>query len=80
MAAVAGALDAQLAANAAAEPDLAARIREAGIEFVYYQFVTLSGRVMAKVVPAATWPATSRRACSSTARRSPTSCPIATAS
>ena len=52
MAAVAGALDAQLAANAAAEPDLAARIREAGIEFVYYQFVTLNGRVMAKVVPA----------------------------
>ena len=52
MAAVAGALDAQLAANAAAEPDLAARIREAGVEYVYYQFVTLNGRVMAKVVPA----------------------------
>jgi len=52
VAALAGALDAQLAANAAAEPELAARIREAGIEFVYYQFVTLNGRVMAKVVPA----------------------------
>jgi glutamine synthetase len=52
VAAVAGALEAQLAANAAAEPDLAGQIREAGVEFVYYQFVTLNGRVMAKVVPA----------------------------
>jgi glutamine synthetase len=49
---VSDALDRQLAANAALEPDLAARIREAGVEFVYYQFVTLNGRVMAKVVPA----------------------------
>ena len=46
------ALDDQAAANAALEPDVAARIREAGVEFVYYQFVTLNGRVMAKVVPA----------------------------
>jgi glutamine synthetase len=46
------ALERQLAANAALEPDLAARIREAGVDFVYYQFVTLNSRVMAKVVPA----------------------------
>jgi glutamine synthetase len=46
------ALDDLATANAALEPDLAARIRESGVEFVYYQFVTLNGRVMAKVVPA----------------------------
>ena len=45
-------LDEQASANAALEPDLADRIRESGVEFVYYQFVTLNGRVMAKVVPA----------------------------
>ena len=28
------------------------RVRESGVEQIYYQFVTLSGRVMAKVVPA----------------------------
>ena len=46
------ALERQQAANAALEPDLAARIREAGVEYIYYQFVTLNGRVMAKFVPA----------------------------
>lgn len=32
--------------------DLAARIRDAGVEYLYYQVVTLTGRVIAKVVPA----------------------------
>lgn len=32
--------------------ELAARIRDAGVEYIYYQVVTLSGRVLAKVVPA----------------------------
>jgi glutamine synthetase len=31
---------------------VAAQVRESGVEQIYYQFVTLSGRVMAKVVPA----------------------------
>jgi glutamine synthetase len=35
-----------------AATELAARIKEAGVEFIYYQVVTLSGRVLAKVVPA----------------------------
>jgi glutamine synthetase len=46
------AFDAQREANAALEPEIAARIRESGVEFVYYQFVTLNARVMAKVAPA----------------------------
>jgi len=32
--------------------ELLARVRESQVEQIYYQFVTLSGRVMAKVVPA----------------------------
>lgn len=32
--------------------DVTARVGESGVEHIYYQFVTLSGRVMAKVVPA----------------------------
>ena len=32
--------------------DITARVRDSNVEYVYYQFVTLSGRVMAKVVPA----------------------------
>ena len=42
----------QLEQNAAAEAELAARIREAGVEYIYYQLLSLSGRVLAKVVPA----------------------------
>ena len=42
----------QLEQNAAAEAELAARIRDAGVEYIYYQFLSLSGRVLAKVVPA----------------------------
>ena len=40
-------------ANAAAADALAARVAEAGVEFIYYQFVSINGRVPAKVVPAA---------------------------
>jgi glutamine synthetase len=40
-------------ANARAADDLAARIEQAGVEFIYYQFVSINGRVLAKVVPAA---------------------------
>ena len=39
--------------TALALDDVTARVTESGVEHVYYQFVTLSGRVMAKVVPAA---------------------------
>ncbi len=40
-------------ANAAQADDVVARVAAAGVEFIYYQFVTINGRVMAKVVPAA---------------------------
>ncbi|MCX6391432.1 MAG: glutamine synthetase family protein [Actinobacteria bacterium] len=40
-------------ANANAADDLAARIKQANVEFIYYQFVSINGRVLAKVVPAA---------------------------
>ena len=46
------ALEQRLEQNAAAQAGLAERIRESGVELVYYQFVTLNGRVMAKVAPA----------------------------
>src|SRR4051812_43175025 len=46
------ALAQRLQANADAVPDLLRRVAEAGVEHVYYQFVTLNGRVMAKVAPA----------------------------
>lgn len=36
----------------AGDAEAVARVRESGVEQIYYQFVTLSGRVMAKVVPA----------------------------
>ena len=39
--------------TALAGDDVTAQVRESGVEHIYYQFVTLSGRVMAKVVPAA---------------------------
>jgi glutamine synthetase len=45
-------LEVQLASNAAAEENLVTRVLAEGIEYIYYQFVTLNGRVMAKVVPA----------------------------
>ena len=35
-----------------ASQELAKRIKDAGVEYLYYQVVTLSGRVIAKVVPA----------------------------
>jgi glutamine synthetase len=40
-------------ANANAADELAARIKQANVEFIYYQFVSINGRVLAKVVPAA---------------------------
>ncbi|WP_067812773.1 glutamine synthetase family protein [Actinomadura kijaniata] len=39
-------------ADDAAARDIQARIEEAGVEFVYYQTVSLTGRVLGKVVPA----------------------------
>ena len=48
----ASAIDHQREANAAAEADLVAAVRESGVEYLYYQFVTVTGRVLAKVVPA----------------------------
>ncbi|MNZ45272.1 Glutamine synthetase 3 [compost metagenome] len=38
--------------SSAVAQDLSARIRDSGVEYIYYQVVTLSGRVIAKVVPA----------------------------
>ena len=67
------AVDHHLELTAIERADVTAQVRESGVEHIYYQFVTLSGRVMAKVVPAGIWRGTSRRACSSTGRRSPTS-------
>jgi glutamine synthetase len=40
-------------ANAQAVDELAARIRDSGVEHVYYQMVSLTGRVLGKVAPAA---------------------------
>ncbi len=40
-------------ANANAADELAARIKQANVEFIYYHFVSINGRVLAKVVPAA---------------------------
>ena len=45
-------LNAHLERNAAAGAELADQVREAGVEFIYYQFVSLTGRVLAKLVPA----------------------------
>src|SRR5690554_4376415 len=42
----------EINSSAAVKEDLSARIRESGVEYIYYQVVTLSGRVSAKVVPA----------------------------
>ena len=47
------ALTAHREANAKAADELAARIKQANVEFIYYQFVSINGRVLAKVVPAA---------------------------
>lgn len=46
------ALTAHREGNARASDDLAKRVAEAGVEFIYYQFITINGRVLAKVVPA----------------------------
>ena len=62
-------LQLQLEQNAAAAAELAARIREAGVEYIYYQFLSLSGRVLAKVVPPTSWRGTSLAAFSSTVLR-----------
>lgn len=46
------ALTAHRARNAELADEVAARVVESGVEFIYCQFVTINGRVMAKVVPA----------------------------
>ncbi|WP_431026057.1 glutamine synthetase family protein [Halomonas sp. H5] len=38
--------------SAAVAQELSSRIRDSGVEYLYYQVVTLTGRVVAKVVPA----------------------------
>ena len=38
--------------NAAAADDLVRQVKDSGGEFIYYQFVSINGRVLAKVVPA----------------------------
>lgn len=38
--------------RSSAAADLLARVKQSGVEYIYYQVVTLSGRVLAKVVPA----------------------------
>ena len=39
--------------NAAAADELVRRVQDSDVEFIYYQFVSINGRVLAKVVPAA---------------------------
>ena len=39
-------------ANAKAADDIAARVKQANVEFIYYQFASINGRMLAKVVPA----------------------------
>ena len=39
-------------ANATAADALTDRVQQSGVEFIYYQFVSINGRVLAKVVPA----------------------------
>ncbi|MFI0357841.1 glutamine synthetase family protein [Actinomadura sp. 9N407] len=46
------ALDEHREQNAAVADDLVARVEETGVEFLYYQSVSLTGRVVGKVVPA----------------------------
>ena len=46
------ALDEHKERNAAAMEDITARVEESGVEFLYYQTVSLTGRVVGKVVPA----------------------------
>ncbi|MFB4316827.1 glutamine synthetase family protein [Actinomadura sp. 21ATH] len=45
-------LDEHRQRNAAAAADILARVEESGVEFLYYQTVSLTGRVVGKVVPA----------------------------
>ena len=46
------ALDEHKERNAAAMDDVTARVQESGVEFIYYQTVSLTGRIVGKVVPA----------------------------
>ncbi len=46
------ALTAHRERNVAASHEVARRVADAGVEFLYYQFVTINGRVLTKVVPA----------------------------
>jgi glutamine synthetase len=47
------ALSAHRERNLAAASDVARCVADAGVEFLYYQFITINGRVLTKVVPAA---------------------------
>ena len=38
--------------NAAAADELVQRVQDSDVEFIYYQFISINGRVLAKVVPA----------------------------
>lgn len=42
----------ELNASSLKHDELAAKIKESGVQYIYYKLVTLSGRVLAKVVPA----------------------------
>jgi glutamine synthetase len=39
--------------NAKAADDIAARVKQANVEFIYYQFASINDRMLARVVPAA---------------------------
>lgn len=47
------ALTAHRAANAAVADEIAERVKQANVEFIYYQFASINGRMLAKMVPAA---------------------------
>ena len=46
-------LDLHREANSVVPEEIREKIRDLGVEYIYYQTVTLNGRIMAKVVPAA---------------------------
>ena len=56
------------------------RIDAEGITYIYYQFVSVTGRIMGKGVPAPHWETIAGRASSSSTARRPTSSSTATAS
>ena len=66
-------------AREAAIRDVRRQIDEAGVEYIYYQFVSVTGRIMGKGIPAAHWERIAdRRASSSSTARPRTSSPTGT--